>query len=186
MNDVLTRPITASQAKKIDLKIRERSGIPVLLLMENAGSGVADEVIKKICPRDRVAVFCGKGNNGADGFVVARHLIARGIKTEVFLAVKKNVIKDEPDLNLKALLSAGCAVKEVDSFNLASIAGNIKGFGLIVDALLGTGLKGEVALNYAALIGVINSSRAFKVSVDIPSGLCADTGRILGACVRQI
>lgn len=184
MNDALSRTITASQARKMDSRIRETFGIPALLLMENAGRSVADEALKKICRRDKAAVFCGKGNNGADGFVAARHLISRGIKTEVFLAVRKNVIKGEAALNLKALLSAGCAVREVNSANLESVAKNIKKYRMIIDALLGTGLEGEVSPNYAAVINIINASRAFKISVDIPSGLCADTGNVLGACVK--
>ena len=178
--------ITAKQAKVIDIKARELFGISTLVLMENAGRQVADEVIRiiKRKQRNRIAIFCGKGNNGGDGFVVARHLLTQGIKLDIFLAGKIKDVENEARANLEILISLKQKIIEVEEENLHLVKNKISKYALIIDALLGVGLEGEVRGIFRDLIGIINSSKAYILSVDIPSGLDATKGEVLGYCVK--
>jgi len=164
------------------MRLRDEYNIPTLLLMENAGRAVAEEAAR--FKKGKIAVFCGRGNNGGDGFVAARHLSALGIKTDVFLAGKIGDVSAEAKVNLDILLKLGKRVKEVDAQSLRKIKNKIREYGFIIDALLGVGLKGKVRDIQSGLIGAINNSRAYILSVDIPSGLDATTGAVLGCCVK--
>jgi NAD(P)H-hydrate epimerase len=176
------RLLTAHQAKDMDRKAVEDMGISTLILMENAGRAVAVEAGK--VPTNTVAVFCGKGNNGGDGFVAVRHLLTRGIKPIVFLAGKISDARNEVKTNLEILLRLKQKIIEVDANNPQAIKRRISNCGLIIDGLLGVGLSGEVRGVYKGLIDLINSSKAHTLSIDIPSGLDATTGRVLGSCVK--
>lgn len=176
--------LTAKEAKKLDLKVRELFGISTLILMENAGRAVFEEAIRLKPGRNSVAIFCGHGNNGGDGFVAARHLLTRGIRPDVFLAGEISAVKNEAKVNLEILMNLGQRILEVGEESLLAVKNKIKKYALIIDALLGVGLKGEVRGIYADLIGIINTSSAYKLAVDIPSGLDATTGEVLGCCVR--
>ncbi|MBN1913886.1 MAG: NAD(P)H-hydrate epimerase [Candidatus Omnitrophica bacterium] len=179
------RLLSSNQAKRVDSKAERSLGLPVLLLMENAGSRLAQEAIKSLKGRfSRVAVFCGKGNNGGDGLVCARHLLASGFKPDIYLAAKKKEIGREAGINLEVLIKLKAKVTEVKAKNLARVRKKIAGSGLIIDALLGVGLKGEPRGLYPDLIGLINACGARVLSVDIPSGLDATTGKIPGSCVK--
>ncbi|MGE5309424.1 MAG: NAD(P)H-hydrate epimerase [Deltaproteobacteria bacterium] len=174
--------ITARQARAIDRRARERFGLSTLVLMENAGAAAADEALD-LCPRGRVAVVCGKGNNGGDGFVATRHLLARGARVEVFLASPAAQVRGEAAVNLSVLRKLGCPLKELSSSSIPGLRRSLKASSLVIDALLGTGIRGEVEGLYASVIGSVNASGARVLAVDIPSGLDADTGKILGRCV---
>ena len=179
------RIITSQEAKQLDKKAKQRLGISTLVLMENAGEGVAQEAIKILKNRKKkVAIFCGKGNNGGDGFVVARHLLTHGIKSDIFLAGKISEVSNEAKTNLEILLKLKKKIIEVGKENRHLIKNKISKYDLIIDALLGVGLKGEVRGVFRDIIGMINTSKAYILSVDIPSGLDANTGEILGCCVR--
>ncbi len=174
--------LTAKTARAIDCKAREKFGISTLVLMENAGSAVAGEIVKSGKGKKKIAIFCGKGNNGGDGLVAARHLLAQGINSDIFLAGKLSEVRNEAKTNLEILLNLKRKVVEVNEINAGKI--DIAKYGLIIDALLGVGLTGQVRAIYSDLICLINSSKAYIVSVDIPSGLDATTGKILGCCVK--
>ncbi|MCM8780589.1 MAG: NAD(P)H-hydrate epimerase [Candidatus Omnitrophica bacterium] len=178
--------ISSSKAKALDKKAQEKFGVSSLILMENAGRAVAEEVMKvlKNYKSKRVAVFCGKGNNGSDGLVTARHLLALGIKPDIFLASKSKEVSNEAKVNLKILQRLKQKIIEVDEKNLSIIKNKIHRYQLIVDALLGIGLKGKVKGIYGSLIDMINRSKAYVLSVDVPSGLDANTGKVLGVCVK--
>ncbi|MDD5255669.1 MAG: NAD(P)H-hydrate epimerase [Candidatus Omnitrophica bacterium] len=180
------RQLSAAQSKAIDLRAQRRFGMPVLLLMENAGSAVAKEAVAYLKDKKAgIAVFCGKGNNGGDGFCAARHLLAAGIRPQVFLAGKAREVKnEEARLNLRILLKLGCPVVEVNEKNFALLRRRLKMCACVIDALLGVGLTGAAGGIYKTLIETINASGAFVIAVDIPSGLDATTGRAPGACVR--
>jgi len=179
------RLITSQKAKEIDLKAKERFGISVLVLMENAGKAVAEEAMEVLKnQKEKVAIFCGKGNNGGDGFVAARHLLTYGIKPEVFLAGKISEVNNEAKINLEIFRKLKLKVLEVSESNLNLVKRKISKYELIIDALLGVGLSGEVRGIFRDLIELINSSRAFILAVDIPSGLDATTGKVLGCCVN--
>lgn len=180
-----SRTISAREAKELDLRAKEEFGIPTLLLMENAGKAVSEEVLKIIAGKKaRVAIFCGKGNNGGDGFCVARHLLAAGIDPDVYLAGKINEIKGEVRVNLDILLRLGKKIFETNEQNIDIVRRRISKYSFIIDALLGVGVKGEVRGVVARLIQLINGASANILSVDIPSGLEATSGEILGCCVK--
>lgn len=153
--------ITSRDMRVLDLNC-EYFGLSRLQLMENAGRSVAEE-IKKRFEGGKVAIFAGTGNNGGDGFVCARHL--EGFDVEVYL-VSREIRSEIARRNLEILERAGYKIREVGETDAE----------IIVDALLGTGLKGRPRADYARAIEIINSTKAFKVAVDVPSGLDSDTG----------
>jgi len=178
-----SRLLTAKSAKELDAKA-EKLGISKLLLMENAGRQVAEEVIEAQSGKMPVAIFCGKGNNGGDGLVAARHLLTWGRRVDIFLAGRLSEVKNEAGINLAILLKLKQKIRPARQEDLRSIKRRINSYGLIVDALLGVGLEGEIRGSFRDLIGIINGARAYVLSVDIPSGLDATTGRVLGCCIE--
>ncbi len=182
------RLLSAIQAKAIDVKLENKFGISTLALMENAGRAIALQALAMLNansgPGRGIGIFCGKGNNGGDGFVAARHLWAGGIKADIFLAGKIYAVKDEAKTNLEILLCLKQNITEVEERNLPLVRSKISQYGVIIDALLGVGLMGEVRGIFRDLIGIINSVKARILSVDIPSGLDATTGMPLGCCVN--
>jgi NAD(P)H-hydrate epimerase len=161
----------------------EYFGVSRLQLMENAGHNVATEVASRFKPEKPIAIFCGLGGNGGDGFVAARHLSSVGYKVAVILAGKAREITDNAALeNWKALqsLKQTVPIHEVyDSTTIPEITAEIA-----IDALLGTGTKGKLKPPILQLVQKINTMNAFKLAVDVPTGIDADTGEILGDAVR--
>jgi ADP-dependent NAD(P)H-hydrate dehydratase / NAD(P)H-hydrate epimerase len=180
------RVLTAAQAKALDKKAKDKFGIATLLLMENAGSAISEEALKTLQdrPQGKVAIFCGTGNNGGDGFCAARHLWTAGIKPDVYLAGGIGDVKNEARVNLDILLRLEQKITQVGVSNLSLIKAGISKYGLIIDALLGVGIKGKIRHVYQELINIINASKAYVLSVDIPSGLDATSGKVLGCCVE--
>jgi len=176
--------LTARQALGLDIKARKIFGISTLVLMENAGRGVACEALKMLGDKKTVAIFCGRGNNGGDGFVAARHLLTAGIKPDVFLAGKMSGVHKEAKTNLEILLKLKQKVIEVRENNLYLVKNKISKYALVIDALLGVGARGEVKGIYRDLIKIIDASPVYILSVDIPSGLDATSGGILGDSIR--
>jgi hydroxyethylthiazole kinase-like uncharacterized protein yjeF len=174
--------ITSRQAKALDLKARKVFGISTLALMENAGACVADEAMR--LGRRKIAVFCGKGNNAGDGFVAVRHLLAKGIKPDIFLIAPAAGVHAEARVNLNILRKLRQRICQVNEKQIPLVRRTISRYGLIIDALLGVGLSGPVKGVYADVIHLINCSRAYVMAVDVPSGLDATTGRALGCCVQ--
>lgn len=181
------RTITSAQVKKIDLKARERYGFSVFMLMENAGRAVAAEAelfIQKQKHPITTAVICGKGNNGGDGLVAARHLLAGEIGIDLFLVGEPSDLKGAAGQNLEILLKLKQRVTRVGQKNIARVKSRVARYDLIIDALFGVGLRGEVRGIHRELINSINASGAYVISVDIPSGLDADKGKVLGVAVE--
>jgi hydroxyethylthiazole kinase-like uncharacterized protein yjeF len=158
-------------------------GVSRLLLMENAGHCVARQIASRFKPGKSIAIFCGLGGNGGDGLVVARHLSSLGFKPTIFLAGKAEEIRDKAAVeNWKALefLKETLDVHEIyDSSLVPEIHAEV-----IVDALLGTGTTGKLKPPILQIVRKINSTRAFRVAVDVPTGIDADTGEILGEAVK--
>lgn len=180
---------TREQVRELDRRAIEEYGMPGVILMENAGRGAAQVAAEMLgTPAGkRVVIFCGKGNNGGDGFVVARHLHNLGVKVGLVLAFQPEEIHPESDAGLNLNIAremdlpmyVACRAQgEIEA------AGQEKDADLIVDALLGTGLTGQVREPYLSLIRLINAADKPVLSIDIPSGLDCDTGRTLGAAVR--
>jgi len=175
-------PISTRQAQAFDRYAQDKLGIPSIILMENAGRSVAEEAIKMGTKGlGFVAVVCGTGNNGGDGFVAARHLLNTGIKVNVFIIGSRSKLKNDPKINLNILLKMGQRVKWVRS--VKDLKG-IKRSDLIIDALFGIGLNSSVSGIYFDAINILNNSGIPILSVDVPSGLDADNGKVLGAAVR--
>jgi len=175
--------ITSRDMRALEMN-SEYYGVSRLQLMENAGRSVADEISSRFKPKNtRIAVFCGSGGNGGDGFVAARHLTCLGFKVEVILAGKSSdIVDEEARRNWLALqpLRDTIALHEVyDSTLIPSVKAEV-----VVDALLGIGLKGTLRPPILQLVEKMNEMKAFHVSVDVPTGINSDSGEVLGDAVR--
>jgi NAD(P)H-hydrate epimerase len=179
--------LTAAQMKQIDRLAIEQIGIPGPILMENAGLQVTSVLRNElgIEPGVRVVVVAGKGNNGGDGLVVARHLFNQGIDCPVVLIGSAEEVKGDAALNLKIARSIGVNIIEIkDSGSWKRNRKILKETPYVVDALFGTGLSSPLEDLYAEVVKDINESGAFVVSIDIPSGLSSDQFEIIGPCVQ--
>jgi hydroxyethylthiazole kinase-like uncharacterized protein yjeF len=178
----MSEPITSREMRALELNA-EYFGVSQLQLMENAGHNIALEIASRFKPDKSVAIFCGLGGNGGDGFVAARHLSSMGFKVTVVLAGKAKEISHKAALeNWNALqcLREGVSIHEVhDSSLIPDVAAEV-----VVDALLGTGTKGKLKPPISQLVDKINGLNAFRVAVDVPTGVDSDTGEILGTAVR--
>jgi len=181
--------VTANRIREIDRQAQERFGIPSIVLMENAGIALTREILSFIERKNisikKTAVFCGKGNNGGDGFVVARHLHCLGIKADVFVLAKSGDIKKgDPLTNLMSVRKFGITIKDlVDSKALKRLRRRFS-YDLIVDAIFGTGFSGMLPVHIAQLITFLNSTELPVFAVDVPSGLDATNGKVYDACVK--
>ena len=179
--------LSAAQMKAVDRAAIDKLGLPGLVLMENAGRGVA-EIIARERPHLRgldVRVVCGAGQNGGDGFVVARHLLDRGADVQVFLAMPREKIAGDAAVFARAYESLpGALVRDASFENDATTwRAYLAGADVIVDAVFGTGLRSDVTGPAAAAISAMNAVDALRVAVDIPSGLDADTGAVRGVAL---
>jgi NAD(P)H-hydrate epimerase len=176
--------VTSRQMRNIDTKTIKGEKIPGLKLMEKAGKGSA-EVAKKIlvndCKDKKVLIFCGRGNNGGDGFVVGRYLSQWGAEVKLFLLGKKKDVKGDAKTNMKKAQDMGLLIKELSQKKELPKNPNSH---LMIDAIFGTGFQGKAEGLYAHAIEFINKSNSPVLSIDVPSGLNADTGDAEGVCVK--
>ncbi len=177
---------TASQMREIDRTCIQERGIPGLVLMENAGLAVARAVRNRLSTTDaRVAIICGKGNNGGDGFVAARHLHELGVATRVVLLARGEELKGDAASNHRAALGAGVEVTEATGSDVRpAVEAAVGGAEIVVDAILGTGVSGEVRGAARDAIEAVNEAAGPVIAVDVPSGVDSDSGRVLGCCVK--
>ncbi len=177
---------TAAQMREMDRRTVEDYGVPSIVLMENAALRVVEVIAERFGPLKgkRIAVVCGKGNNGGDGLAVARHLALRfGAEVDIWLAADPSAYTGDAAVNYKMATAFGLPIYPSGSPPRLNGGGG-GGASLIVDALLGTGIKGGVEGKLAETIGAMNDAHVPIVSVDVPSGLDADTGKVNGACVK--
>jgi len=176
--------LTRAQVRAFDKHAIEHLGIPSVVLMENAGRGVA-QVLHALGIRGPVVIACGKGNNGGDGLVIARHLANAGCDVSVLLFARPDELSPDAAIQWnivqKMRLPAQIASQPLDEVTLAATFAKAE---WIVDALFGTGLTGPVRSPFDRIITLINGSPARVLAVDIPSGLDADTGEPLGPTIR--
>jgi hydroxyethylthiazole kinase-like uncharacterized protein yjeF len=174
--------ITSREMRALEINA-EYFGVSLLQLMESAGRNVALEIASRFPREKRIALFCGLGGNGGDGFVAARHLLSMGFKVSVILAGRGEEIIHEAALeNWCALqfLRGSIPIYEVtDSSAIPKVDSEV-----IVDALLGTGTKGKLKPPISQIVEYINTLTAFKIAVDVPTGIDSDTGEILGNAVK--
>jgi hydroxyethylthiazole kinase-like uncharacterized protein yjeF len=178
--------LTASEMAAMDRQATEQYAIPSLLLMENAGKAVAAVAAETAAGLrgQTVAVFCGKGNNGGDGLVAARHLLRAGALPRVFVVGSFQNLKGDARKNLDMATRAGVRVSSLsDTAALEAVAGKVRRSALVIDALFGTGFKPPARGFHEEVISFINSLDGTTLAVDIPSGLSADHGRLIGGAV---
>lgn len=168
----MTPVLSRAQMRAYDAHAISQCGVPGLVLMENAGRGAAEAIGGLTA--GRVVIVCGGGNNGGDGFVVARHLMQHGAEVAAVLVGKRPSAGDAAE-NLTGYLGVGGTLIELGAVAEADC---------VVDALFGTGLARDVAGDHASAIAAINASHGTVVALDIPSGIDCDTGHVLGCAVR--
>ncbi len=181
------RILNTAQMREADRFTIEEVGIPSLVLMENAGRQVvaAMEAACQTQLNGRVAVLCGRGSNGGDGFVVARTLLQRGIDTAVFVLGPLAEVRGDARVNLDILGRVGATVVEIgDEQGWELHFSEISQCTLIVDAIFGTGLKAPISGMLETVIADVNASDVPVVAVDLPSGLSADTPHVVGDCMH--
>lgn len=177
------RVLNAAQMREADRRTIEEIGIPSLVLMENAGRQVvaAMEAVHGDLQDHQVAVLCGRGNNGGDGLVIARTLLQRGVDLSVFLIGRVADVRGDARVNLEILGRLGLAVVEIaDSQDWELHGSEVAQCTLIVDAIFGTGLNAPLTGLLETVVADVNASGAPVVSVDLPSGLSADSSEPLG------
>lgn len=182
---------TSDEMRSCDRTAIQQIGIPGILLMENASRGILDAIQNECGSVEgkKVFIFCGKGNNGGDGLAVARHLFNRGAHVHILLAGRMEEVKGDAKINLdiikKMVNEKGSA--SVLEFHEIQTKKHLRRLGrsdLIIDALLGTGMKGDVQGIIRDIIEWINGSGVKVVAVDIPSGVNSDTGQVGNIAVK--
>ncbi|MBL7091979.1 MAG: NAD(P)H-hydrate epimerase [Candidatus Omnitrophica bacterium] len=178
----LLKIVTAEEMRQIDKKATERYGIPAIILMENAAISSAFVVLKVLkVGQGNVVLFCGQGNNGGDGFACARHLINHAVKVKVYFPGRERKLSKEAKINYGILRRMG---QKILRPKLPSLKKELNNTDLIIDALLGIGLKDKVREPVYSLIELINGSKKPVLSLDIPSGLDATSGKVHGIAVK--
>lgn len=178
--------VTAEQIRQADAAAIEGAGIPGAVLMENAAQGAARVAINYLGSVEGLdlAAFCGRGNNGGDGFAVLRILANRGASATAYLFCRSEDLSGDAALNCRVAKACGVRVLEVpDDKAYESLSGEMAGHDFYFDALLGTGLNSPVRGRYAKAIELLNNLPSPVMAIDIPSGLSADTGTALGTAV---
>lgn len=181
--------MSRQQVRSFDAWAINEAAIPGVVLMENAGRSCAEYIIQrfKSSRETKVCIFCGTGNNGGDGYVIARHLNNAGFKTAVVICGDKTKIKGDARINLDIIEKLGVMISELDICS-DNVFQQVRKFttscDMVVDALLGTGLKGQLSSECAQLITCLNACECPIMAVDIPSGLDCDTGLPLPVCIE--
>ena len=178
------RSLSRAEVRDVDRRAIEDYGVPGVVLMENAGRGVAEWLVD-LGIEGPVTICAGKGNNGGDGFVIARHLQNRGERVRVLLFCDPQDLKGDAQINYRVIEAADTPLQVFGSEpDIDQLDGELQRSAWLVDALLGTGTQGVVREPSATVIDRINASTAKVLAVDLPSGMDCDTGRPLGCCVR--
>ena len=184
----MQRVLSRAQVRDFDRRATDHAQVPSLLLMENAGRGAVEAITAllggRIEPGLRTLVVCGAGNNGGDGYVVARRLSLLGADVEVLSTAAEDALRGDALTNYRAFRGTGGRVRLLQGAAPEAVDRALAEAQLIVDALLGTGLDRDVSASLRECIERMNRAPGRRVALDVPSGLDADTGRVLGAAVR--
>lgn len=178
--------LTRQQARDFDSRATEELGIPSILLMENAGRGVVDVLLSREATPHTVFIVCGKGNNGGDGFVIARHLAIRGVNAKVALLTPPSELQGDAQTNYRILVQSHLPLVDLSQVDSLDEALNREAMGTdwLIDAMLGTGAHGEPREPYSTAIKWMNRQQAQRLAVDVPSGLDCDSGEVAAVTVR--
>jgi len=174
---------TASVMRQIDSCAINEIGIPGIVLMENASREVLKYLLGK--SQDNFCIICSKGNNGGDGFALARQLFVMGKRVQVFLVGGDQGMSSDCRINYEAAKGTGVKITSIKSeAGIAGLKRAMDGCEVAVDAIFGTGLTRNVEGIYSSVIDAVNEHAIFVAAIDVPSGLNSDTGRIAGNCIR--
>jgi NAD(P)H-hydrate epimerase len=179
--------VTANEMQQMDRQTIESFGIPGRVLMENAGRGATRFFLEQFSDlkNKRIGVIAGRGNNGGDGFVIARYLAQSGVAVQVYLLAARSQVRGDAAANLKLLKPLEIPVIEImDEKSFSAHRSNLADLDVWIDAILGTGLKSDVKGYFQSVIEFINALNKPVFAVDIPSGLNSDTGQPCGVCIR--
>jgi NAD(P)H-hydrate epimerase len=177
--------LSRQEVRELDRRAIEELGVPGVVLMENAGRGAAEVLVRLGC-QGPVVICCGKGNNGGDGFVIARYLDNRNIPVHVLLFARPEDLTGDAAVNYQIISRSGLPVEVYagEAWDEKALQLDLAKAEWILDALFGTGLTGPVRKPLDRVISAINAGQAHVLAVDIPSGLDCDTGQPLGPTVR--
>jgi NAD(P)H-hydrate epimerase len=181
--------LSRDEVRELDRRAIEGFGVPGVVLMENAGRGCAELLMRLNPERKPTVILCGPGNNGGDGFVIARHLDIHGWPVGVQVLAKSNRQPGDADVNFDILFTAGIPFTQYHPEHLGEpqadfLRRSVAKAGWVVDALFGTGLARPLGTPYSELVDAVNAAGNPVLAVDIPSGLDCDTGEPLGPTVR--
>lgn len=165
-------PMTCERVREIDRVAMERFQMPSIVLMENAARG-AVECIHQIAPEGRVLILCGKGNNGGDGFAIARHLQLAGREVTILAMAPTDQLQDDALVQAKITKAAGI---EIQVLKETSAKDCLPGGDIIIDGLLGTGARPPLRGRYVDVVEAANARSAIRIALDIPTGMNGDTG----------
>ena len=183
----MMKSLSRAEVRDVDRRAISLFGVPGVVLMENAGAGGA-RLLESLDIRGPVIIACGKGNNGGDGFVIARHLDSAGHPVQLLLACPPEEIGGDAAVNLQIAQRAGLPIEQLANGDLEEWQAALAGADWIIDALLGTGASGPPTGTVAVAIAAINAIRdqtaARVLAVDLPSGLDCDTGQTAGARIK--
>lgn len=186
----MTFTLTREQVRELDPRATDEYGMPGLVLMENAGRGCAELLMRLNPDRKATLILCGPGNNGGDGFVMARHLDNAGWPVLVQAFADEQGFAADAAVNFGILPRAGVPIGRCHPANFLEASRflpfmmSFDGVGWVVDALFGTGLTRPLGDPFAQLAGLLHAAGKSVLSIDIPSGLDCDTGEPLGPCVK--
>lgn len=178
------RFLSRDEVRNVDQRAIDEFGIPGIILMENAGRGAAELLIQRGIDGP-VVICCGKGNNGGDGFVIARHLDQAGIDVAILLFADASKLSGDALTNYEIAKRSRLTIHEHPTPQSSEeLAKSLASADWIVDALLGTGIQGEVKDDIRGVIESINAAGNKVLAVDLPSGLDANSGEPFGACIQ--
>lgn len=178
---------TAEQMQELDQKAIESYRIPGIVLMENAGRGATDVIFNTFpdLQKKKIVIVAGKGNNGGDGFVIARHLLNHGISVKVFLLSDPKGLRGDAETNFHIFhRMKGEVISVPSSKDYQKVKKDLEKVDLLIDGIFGTGLDAEVRGYYREVIDHLNTLQKPIIAIDIPSGLDANTGKPLGTAIR--
>ncbi len=188
------RSLTRQEVRGVDACAINQLGIPGVILMENAGRNAADAIEFFVKRRSgnlvgmKIAIVAGAGNNGGDGFVIARHLANRRARPVTFLIAYEAKLQGDAAVNFKIICNLEHDIRRISSQAIASLSDDLKKFDLIIDSAGGTGIAGALRGDIAMAVEQINSAAQTRqipvIAIDIPTGLDCDTGLPLGPAVR--
>jgi NAD(P)H-hydrate epimerase len=170
--------LTRKQVRAIDAFAIDRLGIPGAVLMENAGRNAVAVIDTQYGVAGKAfAVLCGAGNNGGDGFVIARHLMLRGASVQIIMGVSRDKLSGDALCHFQIVENLNVPIHELAGQGVGRLADDLQGFDIVIDALGGTGISGPLRDPIASIVRQVNRSARPIIAIDIPTGLDCDTGQ---------